>query len=267
MLTEKGKYILELIFSNYKELEKFTCKELSERIGEKVAGAILTGIIKDGYLSKDGSSPVNYWLKTGSVQEYSLRQPKKFNTYSLQEFYSQEKFSYKELCEILTKKYGIVDGNYFNTEECKSTNSKIKRGKEGLFIHHIQEKNHIMLCDSEYAKKLPFDYQKGYNLVYCNIFEHLLLHMKIVQECIPKKGGEVPGLGGVVNLIGPQISYRYAKGEIKIENIVKKDFEKIMNNFFKNYNTYLMSNYISQKEIKKMYQNAADKMLIFSLLK
>ena len=43
-----------------------------------------------------------------------------------------------------------------------------------------------------------FEYQKAHRLVYCNYFEHLLLHIKIVKEAHEKVGYEdaMVGIGG-----------------------------------------------------------------------
>lgn len=90
--------------------------------------------------------------------------------------------SYIECCDYLKKKYGKVNGNYFLTESFKSVNSKIKRTKEGLYIHHLDEDKAIMLSNKEYAIKNPYKYQLHDRLVYCNLLEHLILHIKIMEH-------------------------------------------------------------------------------------
>lgn len=92
--------------------------------------------------------------------------------------------NYTDACKYLQEKYGIPKGNYFLKENCKSKNTKITRGKEGLFIHHIYEfsDNYPMINDlskPNIAINYPFDYQLGENLCYCNYLEHLILHIKI----------------------------------------------------------------------------------------
>ncbi len=115
--------------------------------------------------------------------------------------------TYDECCDFLIKKYGAVPGDYFLNEGMKTINPKIKRTSEGLQIHHIDEDKAIMLSNQLYAKDKPFDFQKANRLVYCNLLEHYLLHIKIVEY--PNENqypGEEPGTGGVVNFIGPELN-------------------------------------------------------------
>lgn len=108
--------------------------------------------------------------------------------YTIDEIIKEKQMSYLELCEYLQLKYGLPNGNYFNTEACKSKNQKITRGNEGLFIHHIMERKTDMLSNPGYAIKQPFIYQTPKYLVYCNYVEHFLLHSKIVEDyVIPTK--------------------------------------------------------------------------------
>lgn len=148
------------------------------------------------------------------------------------------KLNYLDLCKFLQNKYGEPRGDYFLTESCKSKNNKITRGKEGLFLHHIKENESIMLCNTDFAIKHPFEYQKSYNLVYCNYLEHLLLHIKIVDEYLNEesiaKNGCAVGIGGIVNFIVPEINdyfngYEY-KREWQVESLKKiqyKDFKEL----------------------------------------
>jgi DNA-binding cell septation regulator SpoVG len=46
---------------------------------------------------------------------------------------------YQQLVESLKKKYGVIATPYFLDEQLTIKNTKITRGKEGLFIHHIKE--------------------------------------------------------------------------------------------------------------------------------
>ena len=132
---------------------------------------------------------------------------------------------YDELCAYLLEKYGPVKGSYFINENCKSPNSKIKRSSEGLFIHHIKENEFVQLNATQYAILMPFEYQIGENLLYCDIIENLLLHIFIVKEfLVQKTEGEEKvyvGIGGVMNHIAPQIidyinGYEFKKEYLKI---------------------------------------------------
>ncbi len=126
---------------------------------------------------------------------------------------------YDSLCQYLQKKYGVVGGPYFINEKCRTKNEKIKRTSEGLFIHHIYEKKAIMLSHSEYAIAQPFEWQDGNNLVYCNYFEHMLLHIAIVKEFLKEEAQKTKtavGIGGLINFMIPEIidyinGYQYSK--------------------------------------------------------
>ena len=101
---------------------------------------------------------------------------------------------YQSLVSLLLQTYGPVPYDYFATEECKSKRPKNSRTKDGLVIHHIDEDKHILLGEPAIARELPFDYQRSDRLVYCNMVEHLLLHIKIAEERQDKHSGV--GIGG-----------------------------------------------------------------------
>ena len=121
------------------------------------------------------------------------------------------KMTYAELVHHLLQKYGPAREDYFLNEGCYSKNKRIMRTKEGLICHHIDEDKAIMLCNDEYAKNNPFSYQKADRLVYCNILEHFLLHIKIAEEPRNYKANdnELPGIGGAANIICRQINDYY----------------------------------------------------------
>ncbi|AVN65163.1 hypothetical protein CG002_02210 [Mesoplasma florum] len=119
--------------------------------------------------------------------------------------------NYVECCEELIKKYGNVPGDYFLDEECTKKNNKITRGKEGLYIHHIDEDKAIMLSHPNFARMNPITFQKAERLVYCNLLEHLVLHIKIFE--FPNKNknkNESVGVGGIYNFIVPELNDIYA---------------------------------------------------------
>lgn len=152
--------------------------------------------------------------------------------------------SYTELCDYLTKKYGAISSPYFLRETCKTPNPTIKRSAEGLFIHHIKECEFIQLNSPAYALQAPYEYQMGKNLVYCNILEHLLLHMRIVKEYTIQQAKEkkiLVGLGGIVNHIAPQIidyingydfQKEYLKTALKVIDGKEKYVAQILRDFF-----------------------------------
>ncbi len=111
--------------------------------------------------------------------------------------------SYNELVKLLLKKYGPAKQNYFLDRECTVNNPHISRTSEGLYCHHIDEDKAIMLSNDKYAPNNPFAYQLKDRLVYCNMLEHLLLHVKIAEEPRNAEANEqeLPGIGGAVNYI------------------------------------------------------------------
>ena len=158
---------------------------------------------------------------------------------------------YDELCAYLLDKYGPVNGSYFINENCKSPNSKIKRSSEGLFIHHIKEDEFVQLNATQYAVLMPFEYQLGENLLYCDIIEHLLLHICIVKEfLVQKTEGEEKvyvGIGGVINHIAPQIidyinGYEFKKEYLKIALKVVDGNERFIAKLLKDFVKYVDEN-------------------------
>ena len=107
------------------------------------------------------------------------------------EIQKELEMKYSELVEYLLKKYGPAKYDYFCTESCKSKNHKVSRTNEGLYCHHIDEDKAIMLSNDSYAIKNPYEYQKAERLVYCNVLEHLILHIKIVEEPRNKDANEL----------------------------------------------------------------------------
>lgn len=148
------------------------------------------------------------------------------------EIKNQLKMTYDELVDYLLKKYGPAQYDYFCNESCKSKNSKLSRTNEGLYCHHIDENKAILLSNDKFAVNNPFEYQKANRLVYCNVLEHLILHIKIVEE--PKNENanqmEIQGIGGAVCFICPQINDYFNGYEFKQQYLINI-FSLIENNF------------------------------------
>ena len=134
--------------------------------------------------------------------------------------------NYISLINYLNKKYGNVPGNYFVNRNCKTKNEKIRRTKEGLYIHHNKEDICPDLGNSEGASSNPFEYQSSENLVYCNILEHLILHIKIVETI---NEGCLCGVGGIENFIVPEIN-DYFNGYNELGLYKYKSLNLISNN-------------------------------------
>lgn len=135
------------------------------------------------------------------------------------EFYKELEMNYEQLVRYLLNKYGPAKYDYFIKDNFKSKNTKVSRTKEGLFCHHIDEDKAIMLSDPFYAKENPYSYQKADRLVYCNYLEHMILHLKIVEGPHNKEAnkGELPGLGGIVNYMAPELNDFYTGYKIQKE--------------------------------------------------
>lgn len=140
--------------------------------------------------------------------------------------------SYSELVKHLLKKYGPAPCDYFKDESCKYVDRRISRSNEGLQCHHIDEDKAIMLSDTRWATKNPFKYQKADRLVYCNVLEHLILHIKIMDQPRKKDANplEAVGVGGAINYIIPQTNDFYNGYEFK-RDYLKKLYEPVADNF------------------------------------
>jgi hypothetical protein len=194
-----------------------------------------------------------------------------------QEIKKEMGMTYSELVEYLVNKYGRATGNYFLNESCKSKNAKITRTKEGLYCHHIDEDKAIMLCNDKFAKDNPYDYQKADRLVYCNVLEHLLLHIKIIEEPKNEQANEleIQGLGGVVKFICPELNDRYNGEEptqewrVNVFNQVRDNFEDyidILNYFLDVINKTPFKEVINKTTLSQgFYSGKIDK--IYKMLK
>ena len=128
---------------------------------------------------------------------------------NIQEYEKVKNFTYLEYCDYLQQKYGMGLCNYMSENWKK--NSKVTRTKDGLYVHHKYEDHAIMLSNPEYAKKNPYEWQMKENLVYCDLLEHLLLHQLICEYPADNKNkNEQVGIGGVVNLIVPELNDVYS---------------------------------------------------------
>ena len=151
------------------------------------------------------------------------------------------KLSYYELVDYLLKKYGPAKYDYFRTMELKSKNSKVTRTSEGLICHHIDEDKGGNLNNPDQAKNQPFEWQLKERLVYCNLLEHLILHIKIAVLRQRHKLYNVKDISDFftthgINTIVEQINDSfYRKGEFK------QNYRIILHNEIKNnFDDYLM---------------------------
>ena len=127
---------------------------------------------------------------------------------NMSEFESVRNMTYLEYCDYLQAKYGIGLTDYMTKSFNK--NQKCTRTKEGLLVHHKDEDKMIMLSTKQIAERFPFEWQTKEHLVYCDMLEHLLLHILI---CIYPSKDKVPGfdvgIGGASNFIIPELNDVY----------------------------------------------------------
>ncbi|PTJ64190.1 hypothetical protein [Staphylococcus saprophyticus] len=123
--------------------------------------------------------------------------------------------SYDEVIILLNKQYGEVTDNYYKEKsynkflngEIKSiSKGKFSKTKEGLYCHHVFENKYDNLSNADFINhyKYTFDYQKKENLVYCDLFEHLILHTLIAKE-----SNGIHGLAGYFAFILPNVEEWY----------------------------------------------------------
>jgi hypothetical protein len=140
--------------------------------------------------------------------------------------------TYSDLCNHYLAKYGNAKYDYFSTPECKSVQKKNSRTNEGLEIHHIDENRYPMLSAS-WAKNMPFECQKAYRLVYVNVLEHLLLHIKIYEEqclkCISTGKTAILGQPGIY-MISNRIN-DYFSNEIQLKGWHENMKKTIIDNY------------------------------------
>ena len=92
------------------------------------------------------------------------------------------KMTYIELVAYLNGLHGFVQEPYFTDKTCTTRNLKNSRTGEGLNIHHVGEYLFNNLCNTGNAVKAGFEWQMPQQLCYATLLEHLLLHIKILEE-------------------------------------------------------------------------------------
>lgn len=146
----------------------------------------------------------------------------------LEEYNKIKNLNYRQYCTYLQDKYGKAQYDYMTRSFNK--NQKVTRTKEGLYCHHIFEDTAILLGEKQYAEKNPYEYQLAENLCYCDLLEHLLLHILICENPSPNKNKfEAVGIGGVMNYFIPELNDVYSGWESRAtwqqncHNIIKND--------------------------------------------
>lgn len=124
---------------------------------------------------------------------------------TIEEYNKVKNYGYVDYVAYLQRKYGMTQGPYFvfsrtgewvyisttSSKKFLMKNEKIRRLNEGLLIHHVGEDALYNLSDKYKADQYPKIYQEPPLLCYCDLLEHLLLHIMIYeftahQRKIPK---------------------------------------------------------------------------------
>ena len=155
---------------------------------------------------------------------------------NIQEYNNIKDYTYDEYCAYLINKYGPATGPYFldtywtktKKPQQPTTNKKVTRTKEGLFLHHLQENHVASLSTPSVAATHPYELQSAENLVPCDYLEHLLLHIMICEDPQPFEG-EYVGANGTLTWILPALVGFFEKRHIAQEWQLPA-FDRIANN-------------------------------------
>lgn len=142
-----------------------------------------------------------------------------------QEILKEWAMNYEDLVAYLQNKYGLPKKNYF----CKGMNTVNRsnsRTREGLYMHHVAEDRAQNLSNPKQAKESPAAYQEPQMLVYCNMLEHLILHIKIVKNT----QGQM-GICGLNLFIIPTLNEYYVYGKSRLQFWEDISYEIVKDNY------------------------------------
>lgn len=127
------------------------------------------------------------------------------------EYNETKEMNYLAYCDYLQNKYGIGLSDYMTQNW--NIKPSCKRTKDGLYAHHKFENQASKLSDVAVATLHPFEWQKAKNIVYCDLLEHLFLHILIAEESLEK--GEFLGFSGIMAYLIPELNDVYSGWETK----------------------------------------------------
>ena len=119
---------------------------------------------------------------------------------------------YYDYCNYLLDKYGEAKYDYMSQNFVK--NSKVSRTSEGLYCHHVAEIIAPSLSERNVAIQFGWAFQAKENLVYCDLIEHMYLHLLIAEECDPRLKF-VLGFGGITDYFIPELNDLYSGWETR----------------------------------------------------
>ncbi len=179
------------------------------------------------------------------------------------ELFLELSLRYNDLVDYLKRKYGTVSGDFFLNRNCTTKNKSIMRSEEGLYCHHIDEDKGIDLANT--AKDYPFEWQKAERLVYCNLLEHLILHMKISVMRFPRR------------IMSPNIITSYFGGGLplicRIINSLYTNYEKVIEQMKasltpikENYSEYILLLQLMMYHVIHQYKGEKGKAIVNGIL-
>lgn len=119
---------------------------------------------------------------------------------NLKEYNEVKNLNYKQYCEYLKKKYGMVPYKYGDK----------RNHKLGLYIHHIGEDKIPGLSSRESQITEDGRYQLPNMLCYCDYLEHFLLHLKIGEI---GADSVILAMGGLETWIKPALINFFTMGK------------------------------------------------------
>lgn len=154
--------------------------------------------------------------------------------------------NYEEACKYLQRKYdslGFSRENYYTISSKGKLikNDKVGQGAKGLQYHHMCENKVPGLSSPQIARNNSIEYQEASNMCYCNLIEHMWLHILIAEnnfDVSDIEEGVITGLGGVrwmviaINSIlsNPTKSW-YSREKFKGTGIAEEDIKGMNYNY------------------------------------
>ncbi len=142
------------------------------------------------------------------------------------EYNEVKEMTYKDFFTYLINKYGtpsypfeLYDVDVDPESSLSMIEISMKKRKEGLYVHHFFECFYpeYILVMAKTASKYPKEYQYKDNLCYCNLLEHMYLHIligRIVRDQGPDKKlfNDLCGIDvseGIMPVVNDALSGRY----------------------------------------------------------
>lgn len=191
----------------------------------------------------------------------------------LNEYLALCELPYEEALDVLNLKYGTVTDNYFKEESYKEflrgaikapRSGDYSRYSEGLYCHHVDEDRYINLSNPTYCKaqKVAFVHQRKNNLIYCDFFEHLILHAIISSSS--KKGMTWFGYGGYEIMFEYVLEWYYIGNIPQAQNrtyydtaIIDKESLKVLlyklNDMLGSFGFFNIRDEVAENQIKSPY--------------